>query len=261
MSPLLVALAFLTILPVPVRPALSGEEVGRASAFFPLAGGVQGLILVLAASLFTLLLPLPVVAGLVLAVHVLVTGGLHLDGLADSADALACRGGRERKLMIMKESRVGAMGVVAVALALILQARLLEALLAREQAPALAILFLMPVLGRWAMVTAMAQAQPARPEGLGRLFLEHTGRRQLALASLGAGGLALAAVALAAGGWQLAALLAVASVGLCGLARGIVRLAHQQLGGMTGDTFGALAVLADLVLLTVAVAGPGGGPP
>ncbi len=117
----LIALQFLTIIPVPFPLRCEERDLGRSMAFFPLVGLFLGALLVGADFVLTLRLPRPVVDLLLITLLSAVTGALHLDGLADVCDGLAARGGRERFLAVMKDSRIGAVGVVGLVLALLLK--------------------------------------------------------------------------------------------------------------------------------------------
>lgn len=239
---ILLALQFLTRLPVPARSAADPRALARSAAFFPLAGAVIGLIIVAAyavAARFWGDLP---AAGFALLAWVSVTGGLHLDGLADMADGLLSGRDRARMLEIMRDSRIGAMGATAVVVLLLLKFSLVAGL--PPQAGG-GVLFLAPVAGRLAAVVAMYGARYAREgEGMGRGFLEHLGRRELLLAV----GLAVA-IAAAAGGYRGAAVTAVAVLVTAVFRRWV----EGKLGGLTGDTLGAAIELAETVALAAAL--------
>lgn len=253
----LAAVTLLTIVPVPARVQrrLGAAEVVASAPFFPLVGALLGLVAGLVghavADRSDALLG-GVVATLLL---VLLTGALHLDGLADGADALGARGGsRERRLEIMRDSATGAYGTAAIGGWLLVVAAALAALPPAEWAVALA----------WALAVARTLAvaharvlPPARPEGLGAGFAMRTGALVAAVVVL----LVLAAVvtALPADAGALSApsttvLVAAAAGGLS--AAGVVGTAAQRLvGGRTGDTLGATIALGEaLALLGAALA-------
>jgi adenosylcobinamide-GDP ribazoletransferase len=176
------ALTFLTICPWP-RPALARpEELARSMFWFPWVGTILGLVFwAVHLALAQTLPPLPA-AGLLLTVTVIVTRGLHLDGLADTLDGLG--GGRtpESRLAIMKDSRLGAFGAMALVLVLVLKFAFFSALGAKGKEP---MLILFPVLSRWGMVLLAAVSPYARSEGgLGQAMTEggkprHRGVRHL----------------------------------------------------------------------------------
>ena len=242
------AITLLTRLPVARFWAHDGAgeppSAARASRCYPLVGALVGLIASLA--LFAgawLGLPALLAALLAVALAVLVTGALHEDGLADVADGFG--GGRDRaaKLAIMRDSRIGSYGVIALVLSLSLRAGALAAI--AEPAAAATALIAAQGLSRGGLATIMAVLPPARDDGLAA----RVGRP--------AGGDALAALAitmalaflLLAGPWAVASLLALL-VGQAALAV----LARRQIGGYTGDVLGAAQQLGEVVVLVVLAA-------
>lgn len=194
-----------------------------------------------------LVFPPSVTAALWLVISTLVTGGLHLDGLMDTADGLM--GGREpsRILEIMRDSRVGAMGGLAAVLTLLLKWTLLSAWLTPGPGTAqVAALILMPTLGRWTMVGAISFFPYARPEGgLGRPFADGIKRTHLLTATV----IALVVAWLTQGPQGL---IIMAAVGLAALAA--ARLIASRIGGMTGDTYGTINELSELTALLLMAA-------
>ncbi len=157
------ALAFLTRLPVPGPPAVDAAEVGRAALFFPAAGAALGAIVAGSAHVLSPRLPPTLAAALLVTLLALLTGGLHLDGLADTADGFG--GGRtpEDVLRIMRDHAIGAYGASALVLALTVKVAAIAALLASGHAARW--LLVAPALARWAPV-ALARFLPyARPGG------------------------------------------------------------------------------------------------
>lgn len=237
------ALQLLTRLPVPSsslppRP----EELGLSVLFFPAVGLLIGALL---AGLHTVLWLVDpgVLAALVLAMWVLLTGGLHLDGLADTADAwIGGQGHRDRTLAIMKDSRSGPIAIVAVVLVLLAKFAALQALLAGD---ARVILLLAPVLGRIAIVLLLITTPYVRPDGLGAPYASYLPRLSCGLLVL-----LIAAATVAVLEWQGGALLAALGVGFVGWRHGLM----VRLGGTTGDTLGAACELAETItLLTLAL--------
>ncbi len=237
------ALQLLTRLPVPSssRPPRP-EELGLSVLFFPAVGLLIGALL---AGLHTVLWLVDpgVLAALVLAMWVLLTGGLHLDGLADTADAwIGGQGHRDRTLAIMKDSRSGPIAIVAVVLVLLAKFAALQALLAGD---ARAILLLAPVLGRMAIVLLLITTPYVRPDGLGAPYASYLPRLSCGLLVL-----LIAAATVAVLEWQGGALLAALGVGFVGWRHGLM----VRLGGTTGDTLGAACELAETItLLTLAL--------
>ena len=238
MRGLLVAIGFLTRLPVPAKVFDDANGPSHSLAWYPMVGLLIGGLLwglswVLAAA------PPMLAAGLLLLVWVALTGALHLDGLADSADAwVGGLGDRERTLAIMKDPRSGPMGVVALVLVLLLKFAALASL-----PPASCALLLAPVLARASLTAAFLSTPYVRSEGLGSAL---TGAPRSACML----GLAFALVVGIAGGWRGAGAVVV-TVAVFALWR---VACMRRLGGMTGDTCGALtegveaAVLVALAL-------------
>ncbi|WP_425492534.1 adenosylcobinamide-GDP ribazoletransferase [Dyella jiangningensis] len=231
---LLAAIGFLTRLPVPAG-VFDGVSTRTQLAWYPVVGWLIGALLwafgwVLAAA------PPLLASALLLLAWVALTGALHLDGLADSADAwVGGLGDRERTLAIMKDPRSGPMGVAAVVLVLLLK----FAALASLPHPGVA-LWLTPLLGRAVLTAAFVSTPYVRSGGLGSALVAAPRSASLA-------GLALAlALCLIGGRPGLWALLAAT------LVFAFWRLAClRRLGGMTGDTCGALTELTEAAVLVV----------
>ncbi|MGQ9815476.1 MAG: adenosylcobinamide-GDP ribazoletransferase [Candidatus Roseilinea sp.] len=222
------AFAFLTVLP---SRWFTSEKPGRIFAWFPLVGLTIGVLLAGVASIS--FLPPDVTRFITLAVWVMLTGGLHLDGFADACDGLLATTTPERRLEIMKDPRAGSWAVIGVVMLLLGKWAALGSV-----APAW--LIAAPVAGRWAMALAVYAFPNARPGGMGAYMRIGLGRPQIALATLTA---AIVAVAL---GWQAALALGAA----LGSSLLIGAWAAGRLGGgLTGDVYGALCELAELMCL------------
>jgi adenosylcobinamide-GDP ribazoletransferase len=229
------ALRFFTRLPLGEPGQSAPLDIDRIAWAAPVAGVAVGLIGALVLALTTLLgLPLLLRAGLATAALVVATGALHEDGLADVADGFGGGATRARKLEIMRDSRVGAYGAIAIALALILRVGALTAALDGGFWRASLNLMLVAALSRAAALTPLALLPPARAEGAGAAAgrLDST-----ALAAAWGSGLviavALGLVALDVVHALLAALLSGAG------ALAMVGLARRAIGGQTGDVAGA----------------------
>jgi len=230
--------AFLTIFPVGRDRSVEPPQLARSMGLFPAVGLVIGLLLVVIHWALAPLLPRQVLDSLLVLILIVVTGGLHLDGMADVIDGLA--GGRDREgaLRIMKDSRVGAMGAVGLAMILMLKYLCLHNV---PKAVTPAALIFMPAAGRWAQVVLACCAPYVRPEGgTGAAFVDHVGMRELLLACV-----TLAAAALILFDWKGGVLLL-----LLGLA--VLVLLHyfrRRLGGVTGDVLGAATELIEVFTL------------
>ncbi|HZZ85434.1 MAG TPA: adenosylcobinamide-GDP ribazoletransferase [Anaeromyxobacteraceae bacterium] len=244
LGPMAVAVQFLTRFPVRAR-LMDGAALGRSVPYFPVAGLLLGAAQAALGAAFAGRLGPPLAAALLLAAHAFLTGGLHLDGLADVVDGLSAgHRDRARTLAIMKDSRIGAHGAAALVLALLVKWAALTPLLARRDLWAL---LAFPVVARWLAVPLVVFFPYARPEGMGKPF--HGGARpwHLGLATI----LAALAVGGAGGAVLLPSLAAVVAGGLAALA------AWRRLGGLTGDVYGACIELAELGFLVAAAAAGG----
>jgi adenosylcobinamide-GDP ribazoletransferase len=229
------ALSFLTTLPARQTP-YAADGLGKAAAWFPLVGLLIGLLLLLVHAAANALLGALPAAVLVVAAWAILTGGLHLDGLADCCDGLLVSAPRERRLEILRDPRVGSFAVVGLVLSLLLKTAGVYALAAA--APGL---LLAAVWARWWILLA-ARRPPARPGGLGSSFAAALTPRTLGIAVVLPLGLLAAA---ASYDWR-----SLLGVGLSAAACiGVVRLAEARIGGVTGDVYGAVVELSEIALL------------
>jgi adenosylcobinamide-GDP ribazoletransferase len=232
---LLAAFQFLTLLPI--KRNFSALQIGRSSVYFPVVGLVIGLILAASNYVFSLILPSAVVVVLLVAAMAVLSGALHLDGLADTLDGMAGHRTVEERLEIMRDSRVGGFGALGVALFLLIEYVSLNSIPGNLR---LYILILAPVLGRWAMVNAIFVYPYARPSGLGKAFKDAISWQRFVIAT--AIGLILSVVL-----FRVAGLAIMAGVWV------IVTLASiyfkRQLNGLTGDTYGAINEIATVSVL------------
>jgi adenosylcobinamide-GDP ribazoletransferase len=216
--------------------------LGRAVGYFPLVGLALGAVAgVMALAGGSILPPWMAAVGVVMFLA-LATGGLHLDGLADTADGLGGgRGDRDRILEIMRDSRVGSFGVVALVIALLGKAAGLAALMGGEFSGGTVFwgIVLMTTSARWAGVAMIRSFEYARTEGLGRKFRDESESRELGIASVI---LVMTLLVAGQGGW-IAVLLAGAA------AMGIGLRANASLGGLTGDVYGAGIEVGEIVFL------------
>ena len=239
---LLLAIGFLTRIPVGGGETAPGA-LARAMGMFPLVGVLVGGVGAAVYALANLALPRPAAALLALGATVLVTGALHEDGLADMADGFGGGADREAKLAIMRDARIGAYGVVALALTLGLRAVALAGL--PGPLSVAGALIAVHALARAAIPVAMQALAPARADGLGA----GAGRPSAMQAGIAATLAILAAALVLPVGAALAAL-AGAAIGTVAM----VVLAQQQIGGHTGDVLGATEQLAETFGLLGALA-------
>ncbi len=235
------AVAFLTRLPVGRLVELDGADVARGAPAFPLVGAGVGALVVGVAAGLAHVLPALAAAGVGLAFGSAVTGAMHLDALADTADALTARG--ERALAIMRDHAIGAYGGTALALDLIVKTAVLASLVAAGDAvgPAIAA----GALSRAAPLVVAAALPPVRAEGSGASVGGLVSR-----AGTGAALVVAVAVALTAGPMRGLEVAAVAAV----LAGAAILFYRHWLGGVTGDLLGAVTEVAETALLLAAAA-------
>ncbi|MDK3073029.1 adenosylcobinamide-GDP ribazoletransferase [Sedimentitalea sp. JM2-8] len=237
-----VALVLLTRLPLPTLPERAFDRQARAAWAFPLVGLVIGAVAGgVGLGFLALGLPAVVVAGLVLGAQAVLTGALHEDGLADTADGFWGGQTRDRRLDIMKDSAIGSYGVLALVLSLGLRWSALAFLLPSGVLPVLAA----AVLSRACLPVLMAALPHARTGGLSH----SVGRPAAGVAALSMIlGLAL--------GWAVLGL-AIVTPALCAAASvaALGVLARRKIGGQTGDVLGAAQQLAECTILLTLVAG------
>lgn len=259
MKQLLLAVQFLTIIPVRVKGAFTKEELAHSSSFFPVAGALQGMLMALAAFALTKIFPVEIVSIFVILVLLLSNGGFDMDGLIDTFDALAVKstGDRERdleiRLSIMKSGSIGAVGAMALVMAVLLKFVLLNNLFRTFPLPAaLSFLFIIPAFSKWVTVIAMFHGRPARKDGLGTIFIGNVKLKQLVLSSL-----ILLVLCVIVASLHLYPLYVVRAIGLFAvlflllylLALITVKFTVDRFGGLTGDHCGALSEIAEIVLM------------
>ena len=237
MNSFVAALQFLTLFPWPKRAERSVNEMGPSAIFFPLIGFILGLILVLVDFLLAPLASSGLSSVALVAILALLTRGLHLDGLADTFDGLGAGGDRERMLQIMDDSHTGAFGMIAVVLLLFFKIHAMESI-DHDRWRAL---LTAPVLGRWAMVVLGYGSSAAKP-GLGSALIDHLETRHFLFATF----ITLLLVAAILRGAGIAMML-----GVYLFAMGSRSFFHRRLGGVTGDTFGAVGELSETSVLVL----------
>ncbi len=233
----LFAVQFLTRIPVPMSIQPDTGIARYSLFFFPFVGWLLGAVLFSCWWLFInygMCSPL-LIAAVIVTLEAILTGAFHLDGLADTCDGFfSTHTQPDKKLEIMKDSRTGVMGVTALVLALMLKVLLLS----EKATPfAAAVLFIYPVIGRWAQVFLFRVSPYVRKGGTGGLFSQGANTPVLVLSGL----------------WLIPCLLSVTTaLSLLGVILFLFCFrwySHAQIGGITGDTLGAATVLSELVFL------------
>lgn len=234
---LLAALQFLTILPF--KLTLDSKQTGRAAAWFPFVGLLIGLFLVFLHFILRMIFPDIVVNILLIVALSAVSGGLHLDGFADTMDGMAGHRTPEQRLEIMRDSRIGAIGAVGLFLLLITQLAALNSIPV-EMLPL--ILLSAPMISRWAMVNAIYAFPYARVNGLGMPFKQSITSGQYLIATLVA---TLVMLVLFPFSGIIVFLITWLIVTLAAL------FLKSRLNGLTGDNYGAINELAFTTVLLI----------
>ena len=243
MKSFLIGLQFLTRIHVVRQVEWQPESFGRSVKYFPLVGAVLGAVLSAVGygvgcylPLISSYLPINFSAVLLVVLSIYLTGGLHCDGLMDTADGLFSGRQQERILEIMKDSRVGSNGVIAFGCLFFLKWSLLMDMATTIWPQAL---FVMPVLGRFAMVIGITAFPYARNEGIGKAFVQYADRKSLHIAFLFTVLLLLPFGVNAFIGLGLVVLFTII----------FARYVVTRLGGLTGDVYGAITEGSEVIVL------------
>ena len=245
MNSFIAALQFLLMTPAFIRRVFTPREMGEAVGFYPLVGLLLGGILALADALLGYLFPIPVRSVLVLALWIILTGGLHLDGFLDSCDGLLGASTPERRMEIMRDERVGAFALAGGVLLLLTMFSSLGTMASGRWAA----LLLAPVLGRWGIAMAVVAFPYARTSGLGRDIKDQAHMAQARLATLTALALVVIVALILHSAAPLIALAAAAIIFWLS-----TRFILRGSQGMTGDTYGAINMVIEAGVLLAFVA-------
>lgn len=238
MTGFLLALQFLTVAPVRIKGNMESGRFGGSVAYFPVIGFLLGCLLSGVDWLLSGFLPNQFLVNTVLVVLLIIlTGGLHIDGLADTFDAILSGKKREEMLLIMRDSRIGTMGVVAIVSVVLLKLTLLSSLGSDWKWPSL---ILMCVLGRYSFAWNLKFLSYAREDGKAKIFFDGMNNKIFFTATLIS--LIFAAGLVGARGVIIFLMTAVFVV-LAG------RFIARKIGGMTGDTVGAVGELTEVFVL------------
>lgn len=278
MTPFFIALQFLTRLKIVNQTEWSVEDFGKSVVAFPYVGLIIGLILALLYGILSPFIPLvPLMLILVIA-EFLITGGLHADGLMDTSDGLFSGRERDRKLEIMKDSRIGSFGVVAFVFVTLLKWQLLTAIPTAEFIPMA--LIMMPLMSRWSLVLSIRSYPYAREQGMGAAFANLAPKHVITYNTLSTFFMPIVILLIGVILYTLLygaySIFSVADVGyVVGLGvlvyatlgifqinivsmiityiinRLLNRYIVKQLGGTTGDTYGFVVEVTEVLLLFV----------
>lgn len=244
MKDFLIALQFLTITPIKIR-SIDEKNMPGALPYFPLVGLLLGLILIGIDSFLLFLKFEQFYINIILVVSLIIlTGGIHLDGLADTVDGLASRKNKEEMLKVMRDSNIGAIGALSLISILLLKITFLSSISISLKP---ASLILMLTLSRYSLVFSMFLFPYAREEGKAKAFIEGINFKVLFSATI----IALGIAALA---WQLKGLAIFGAAAISAYMIG--RFINNKIGGITGDTLGAVSeIIETVVLLSIIIMG------
>jgi adenosylcobinamide-GDP ribazoletransferase len=244
MNAFLIALHFLTRIHISNALNYSEKELGRSALWYPFVGLLIGIFLALCSIGFSALhLSSFVVATLLMSVWILITGALHWDGLADSADAWLAGGDKEKTLIVLKDTHCGAAAIIVVGISLLVFCAALEQVVEKRT---MEVILLAPLLARSAGLLLLLTTPYVRKDGLGETLAQHASLRWSIVILLI---VIFSTVFLLK--WQSAIVLA----GLSVLFLLLRRLMLLRIGGITGDTIGALIVLSEIAVILLSVIG------
>jgi len=237
MKVFLLALQFLTIIPVKIEK-VKEADIAASMVCFPFVGLLLGFLL---AGINNLLLSLKfeeLAVSIILIVSLIIfTGGLHLDGLSDTADALFSGKDKEKRLEIMRDSHAGVMGILSLICVILLKIVFLSSI---NTSLKIVSLILMCTLSRWSLVFLMFLFPYARQEGKAKVFIEKANFKIFVLATM----IALVCSVIT---WQLKGLFIIAITSISAYAIG--KFITNKIGGITGDTLGAINELTEVIIL------------
>ena len=236
MNYFLIALQFLTILPIKIKSEIKEKDFGASLLYFPIVGLGIGLVLSLSTFLLSSL-PVLIKSAIILTVSTVITGGIHLDGFADTCDGFYGNRPREKILEIMRDSHIGTMGVIGVVSLLLLKFSLIASLRNEILWKAL---ILMAVFSRWTQCLACSNSVYARKEGKAKYFIEYASKRDVFIGGLFS--LALFVLLMQIKG----IILFLVSAPMIFL---FLQYIKKKIGGMTGDTIGAISEVAEVLIL------------
>ncbi|MEK6689797.1 MAG: adenosylcobinamide-GDP ribazoletransferase [Nitrospirota bacterium] len=254
---ILLAIQFLTIIPVRNTTNVNEEDISKSTQAFVVVGIIQGTLLLATDYIAGIVFPHDLVLAMVLLVLVLSNGGFHLDGLADTFDATAVKSegntesDREKRLAVMKDGATGPAGVLAIVFVLAIKYLSLQGLSQFSSFTYNSSLLLMPVLPKWTMIISMFHGRPSMKEGLGRIFIGRIGLKEVIVSTLM---LFLLIMLLPVffshykPGRQYIfyGALPVVMYLLCHV---WVNIFNKRFGGLNGDTLGAISEITEAIFL------------
>lgn len=273
MKGFLLLLSFMTRIPMP-KIDYDEEKLGKSMKYFPAVGVIVGIILLFFCIVFTFVFKnlnystvLPLMIIVVILTDLITTGGLHLDGLADTFDGIFSYRSKHKMLEIMKDSRLGSNGALALILYFLIKFVLLYSLLIENQGGTIFAILTYPVVARLCSVISCASSPYARGSGMGKTFVDSTKTKEVIIAALITvvySGAILFYMIGSRFNYSLPLdflmksfsinLLIIAILGL--FAYAFSKLIERKIGGITGDTLGALLEISSLVYLFLLIVAP-----
>jgi adenosylcobinamide-GDP ribazoletransferase len=240
MKGFLLLLQFMTRIPTP-KMEYDSKKLGKAMKFFPVVGMIIGAILYYAYLFLGNFFQSPeVIIIFIILLEIVLTGGLHLDGLADTFDGIFSYRSKKRMLEIMKDSRIGSNGALSLIIYFALKGTLLNETLALDHAPYF--LLVMPVIARFISVLNCGVAKYARPSGMGKDLVGETNLL----------GVAISFVITAAYSYYFIGIVGIYAILIVGfIGTYFAKLMERKIGGITGDTLGAVLEMSGILVLVV----------
>ncbi len=240
----LIALQFLTIIPFNIKKKIEDKDFGRSLGYFPIVGLLLGIFLS-GVAYISMFLPTMVISSLILVAWTVVTGGIHLDGFADTCDGFYGNRRKEDILEIMRDSRIGTMGAAGIAILLLFKFAMLSSIRSEDLWK---VLIMTVVFARWSQAFVCLTSTYARDEGKAKHFIEHVKR----------GDVFMGAIFILILNWFLIGIKGIILFTLLVITVLLfTKYVKRKIGGMTGDTIGATneiaeasALLFSLILLS-----------
>ncbi len=259
MKGLILLFKFMTRLPIPANPEFDSKELGKSMRFFPVVGIVIGLILYLTYFIGAkFILSSYLLAAIVVTVEVILTGGLHLDGLADTFDGIFSYRSKQKMLEIMKDSRLGTNGGIVLILYFILKILLIAGIsdmslgfignMMGVKSAAGAVILVSPVLARINPVLNCTVSPYAKSSGSAKDFVDNTDKAGLIIAAATA---LVFTTVVGVGILKVLNPLHIVNITAVTMVLGLyfAKLMEKKIGGITGDTLGAVLELSEILVL------------
>ncbi len=265
MKGFLIALQFLTIIPVKKNLTANETDIAKSASFFVIVGLFQGILLIAADYALGTFFHHGLVIGLLLFLLIISNGGFHLDGLSDTFDAIAVKSSAsnannidvdiQKRLSVMKDSASGPAGVTAIICVLGIKYLSLQNLSHFPYFVYYSSLLLMPLMSKWTMVFSMYYGTPARQDGLGRIFIGNIRFKEIAVSTLTLL-LVIALLSILFSSFMPVShyfFYPVLLVALYLFVRASVIFFNKKTGGLTGDILGAISEITEIKFLLMAI--------